>query len=65
MTSVVLNQVRTCRKKVVVLKTHFLTDIETEEPYGSKEQIEERLRSAYRKSFSLEENESHLYGRIS
>jgi hypothetical protein len=53
-----------CGEKRIIFN-FSLTEIEAEKVYGSAEHIEAKVRLAYRKEISLENTESHLYGRIS
>jgi hypothetical protein len=53
-----------CEARGVVF-TFRLTELEAERINEDDKKIEEKVRLAYRKNFSLEDTESHLFGRIS
>ncbi|OGI25880.1 MAG: hypothetical protein A3J76_05100 [Candidatus Moranbacteria bacterium RBG_13_45_13] len=53
-----------CEEKRISF-TYSLTDLETEKIFGEDGYVEEKVRLVYRRKASLEETESHLYGRIS
>ncbi|MFA6193784.1 MAG: hypothetical protein WC726_02910 [Parcubacteria group bacterium] len=50
MARLILNEVKTCRKKERVLKTFFLTDKEAEEYFGDDNYIREKVRLALRRT---------------
>jgi hypothetical protein len=49
MASVVLKDVKTCRKGKAVIRVVSLTDVEVQERYGSQGQIKEKIQLALRR----------------